>query len=157
MAAGLALALALEAPARAQEPATEVPPPGEAGSPGAEARTATETEAEADAATEASPTDPTTLPMTTEAKDLEASDELIGEVVISADGERVGEIQELLVRPDDNTVHHVVVEVGGVLGIGAKPVAIDTEYLARERDTRVWVSNLTAEQIEQLPEFVPPS
>ena len=49
---------------------------------------------------------------------------LIGASVKSAQGESVGKIDELVIDPHDARIKAAIVSVGGVLGLGAKSVAI---------------------------------
>ncbi|MFD0978187.1 PRC-barrel domain-containing protein [Tropicimonas aquimaris] len=51
------------------------------------------------------------------------AEKLDGMRVIGGDGERVGEISQILLT-DDGRINRVVVDVGGFLGIGEKPVAL---------------------------------
>ena len=49
---------------------------------------------------------------------------LIGASVKSTQGENLGKIDELVIDPHDARIKAAVVSVGGVLGLGAKSVAI---------------------------------
>src|SRR5215475_12163691 len=67
-----------------------------------------------------SPKSSTTL---STSKELYTSD-LIGATVKNPEGESLGSIQELVLDPKDAKIKNVVVSMGGLLGIGAKSVAI---------------------------------
>jgi sporulation protein YlmC with PRC-barrel domain len=58
---------------------------------------------------------------------------LIGSSVYSADGDSIGEIDDLIVNLDGN-VEGVVIGVGGFLGIGEKDVAIEMASLSTTTD-----------------------
>ena len=64
---------------------------------------------------------------------------LIGASVKSAQGENLGKIDELVIDPHDARIKAAVVSVGGVLGLGAKSVAIPWDRMTMgtgaERDT----------------------
>jgi sporulation protein YlmC with PRC-barrel domain len=66
---------------------------------------------------------------------------LIGASVKSTQGESLGKIDELVIDPHDATIKAAVVSVGGVLGLGAKSVAIPWNQMTMgtgaDRDTIV--------------------
>jgi sporulation protein YlmC with PRC-barrel domain len=66
---------------------------------------------------------------------------LIGASVKSADGESLGKIDELVIDPHDARIKAAVVSVGGILGLGAKSVAIPWDRMTMgtgaDRDTIV--------------------
>ena len=69
---------------------------------------------------------------------------LMGKDVYGANGKKVGEINNLLVGPD-NRVHAAVVEFGGFLGMGEHKVAVPWDQLNVTKD-RVTV-NMTEDQV----------
>lgn len=82
------------------------------------------------------------------------TEQLTGANVYDANNEDVGRVSELVVGPQGE-IQGAVVDVGGFLGIGAKPVALDYNQLDVHKqvdgDTlRVYV-NMTKEQLEALP------
>lgn len=82
------------------------------------------------------------------------SEQLTGASVYDANNDSVGKISELVVGAQGQ-IERAVVDVGGFLGIGAKPVALDYNQLDIHKqvdgDTlRVYV-NMTKEQLEALP------
>lgn len=76
--------------------------------------------------------------------------EVEGAEIHGLGGERIGEIEEVLMNPAGEIVAFTV-EVGGFLGIGDREVIIDLAQLQREGG-RFFVT-LTREQIEALPEW----
>jgi len=64
---------------------------------------------------------------------------LIGASVKSTQGESIGKIDELVIDPHDARIKAAVVSVGGVLGLGAKSVAIPWDRMTMgtgaDRDT----------------------
>jgi sporulation protein YlmC with PRC-barrel domain len=64
---------------------------------------------------------------------------LIGASVKSAEGESLGKIDELVIDPHDARIKAAVVSVGGILGLGAKSVAIPWDRMTMgtgaDRDT----------------------
>ena len=81
---------------------------------------------------------------------------LIGSSVFSAEGEDIGQISDLLVSEDDRIIG-VIIGVGGFLGIGEKPIAVELDRLQRtstQDGGEQLVSNFTREELEQAPQFV---
>jgi sporulation protein YlmC with PRC-barrel domain len=78
---------------------------------------------------------------------------LIGASVKNAQGESVGKIDELLIDPKEARIKAAVVSVGGLLGIGAKSVAVPWNRLTMgtERDTVVVA--MGKEELEQAPSW----
>jgi sporulation protein YlmC with PRC-barrel domain len=66
---------------------------------------------------------------------------IIGASVKSAEGESLGKIDELVIDPHDARIKAAVVSVGGILGLGAKSVAIPWDKMTMgtgaDRDTIV--------------------
>jgi sporulation protein YlmC with PRC-barrel domain len=61
------------------------------------------------------------------------ADDLEGKAVIGSDGDRVGEISDLVLT-NDGKIEKVIVDVGGFLGIGEKPVAMSFDELRISKD-----------------------
>ncbi len=79
-----------------------------------------------------------------------SADQLIGTTVYSMQDENVGSVGDVLLA-DDGTIDAVVLDVGGFLGIGTKPVAIAFDDLTVRTDANgnLFVySQFTREQLE---------
>jgi sporulation protein YlmC with PRC-barrel domain len=78
---------------------------------------------------------------------------LIGASVKNAQGENLGRIDELVIDPSDARITTAVIAVGGVLGLGAKSVAIPwnkvTMGSGSDRDTVVVA--MEKEEFEKAP------
>jgi sporulation protein YlmC with PRC-barrel domain len=83
--------------------------------------------------------------------DLRA-DKMIGMKVYNPDGEEVGKVKDVLFDPNGN-IKGVVLNVGGVLGIGAKPVGLQWKELDVQPSSNVMKVNYTKEQLEAAPSF----
>ena len=80
-----------------------------------------------------------------------AADDLIGKTVVGPDGDEIAEVEDLLIGPDDK-VQHVLVDVGGFLGIGGKTVALSIEDLqVAQGSGEELVTNMTEDEISALP------
>lgn len=84
------------------------------------------------------------------------SDKLTGATVYDANDEVIGEVGTLVLS-DDGQVTQAIIDVGGWLGMGEKPVALnlsDVDILRNDAgdEVRVYVSK-TKEELEALPAF----
>lgn len=80
---------------------------------------------------------------------------LAGTVVFGANDERIGEVGEV-VMSSDGKVEALVLDVGGFLGIGEKPVAVSTENLAflTDKDGNHYLyTTFTKDQLEAQPAY----
>ena len=78
---------------------------------------------------------------------------LIGASVRNPQGENLGKIDELVIDPKDARIKAAIVSVGGVLGIGAKSVAIpwDKITMGTDADRDTVVVAMAREELEQAP------
>lgn len=88
--------------------------------------------------------------------DTVTSEMLTGATVYDANDDSIGDVSDLVIS-DDNKIDAVVVNVGGFLGIGAKPVALriaDVDILQPTDggSVRIYVS-LTRDEMEALPVY----
>lgn len=93
--------------------------------------------------------------VTARIEDLTA-EELTGARVYGPEDEDVGEISELLLT-DDGKMDRAVIDVGGFLGMGERPVAVTFDELQIVRmedgsDVRIYIDS-TQETLEQQPEY----
>jgi hypothetical protein len=87
------------------------------------------------------------------ATEAEMANDITGERVYDSTGEWIGEVSEMVVK-DEKT--WAIVDVGGFLGIGEKPVALDLSELdiATDANNDVRVSTaFTKEELEAMPEY----
>lgn len=90
--------------------------------------------------------------------DYEAGD-IEGAPVFGADEDKIGDVKDL-VLDEDGGIKTVVVDVGGFLGIGAKPVALDLDQIRlmtsaedqNDGTPRLYV-DMSKDQLEELPEY----
>jgi sporulation protein YlmC with PRC-barrel domain len=62
-----------------------------------------------------------------------SADDLNGMDVITSDGESVGDVQKIVISPNNQDIH-AVVSVGGLLGIGAKTILIPLDSITIKND-----------------------
>ncbi|MDQ2095295.1 PRC-barrel domain-containing protein [Rhodalgimonas zhirmunskyi] len=85
------------------------------------------------------------------------AEELTGKRVYDANGEWIGEVDKVLAAQDGTTAGKAVIDVGGFLGIGEKPVAVDLSNLMMKQekdgdDMHLYV-NATKQQLEDMPTY----
>lgn len=83
------------------------------------------------------------------------SDEMKGIAVYGVNNEQIGTIGDFVLNPDGK-VDAVIVDVGGFLGLGKKPVAVgfdDLSFSVDQDNDRFLFINATKEQLEAQPEF----
>ena len=78
---------------------------------------------------------------------------LMGAAVTGANGEQIGEVEDLIMT-EDGQLEGVVVGVGGFLGIGEKQVAIQIDHATPNMAEGGVVVQLDKEALEKAPEFV---
>ncbi|MDF1586862.1 PRC-barrel domain-containing protein [Marinimicrococcus flavescens] len=79
-----------------------------------------------------------------------AISQLMDEDVEGADGEEIGEIEDVLVD-QEGRVAAVVLEVGGFLGLGERKVALPMSQIEVRGEDRDLFTSATRDQLEELP------
>jgi sporulation protein YlmC with PRC-barrel domain len=80
------------------------------------------------------------------------ADELIGRTVVNRDGADVGELSEIVLSKQKNQPH-AVIEVGGLLGIGAKEVAISFDELQLGQENITLMSQKSEQELKDMPAY----
>jgi PRC-barrel domain len=83
------------------------------------------------------------------------AEELIGADIENTNGDTIDEVSDLLID-DNNEVTHVLVDVGGVLGIGTKTVALPIDELTVAQgssDEPTFVTAMSEDELEALPGY----
>ncbi|MFD2262907.1 PRC-barrel domain-containing protein [Lacibacterium aquatile] len=76
---------------------------------------------------------------------------VVGSNVVNDANETVGEIDDLIVTPN-NKIPYAVLSVGGFLGIGTKYVVVPYDAL-EVKDNRMVLRGATKDALKNLPEF----
>lgn len=82
------------------------------------------------------------------------AEDVAGAAIVNQDGDEVARVEDLLANEAGEVVA-VLAESGGILGIGAKQIAIPLSELSAGEDGDL-VSSLTEEDIEDMPEYEAP-
>ncbi len=91
-----------------------------------------------------------------QAMDERLANDLIGTEVQGSGGERVGDINDLIIGPN-NTVTGAVIGVGGFLGIGEKNVAVSFDRLKTknvDNNEEVFTLNATKKELQNAPDYL---
>jgi sporulation protein YlmC with PRC-barrel domain len=88
-------------------------------------------------------------------KELYTSD-LIGATVMNPQGESLGSIQELVLDPRDAKIKNAVVSMGGLLGFGAKLVAIPWQEVTPQVDGKAVIVAMGKEELQNAPDWRKP-
>lgn len=78
---------------------------------------------------------------------------MIGDKVINAKGEDLGEVKELMIDLDNGRVSYAVLSFGGFLGVGDKLFAIPWEALTLDTEKHAFILNVEKELLENAPGF----
>ncbi len=84
------------------------------------------------------------------------ADQLKGTAVYGTDDTQIGSISDFVLGTDNTTIDAVIVDVGGFLGLGAKPVALaydNLDFSVDQNGTRYLFVNTTKDALEAQPAF----
>lgn len=84
------------------------------------------------------------------------TDELKGTTAYGPSGEDLGKVGDVVLAADGKTVEAVIIDFGGFLGIGTKPVAVGFDTLKFQADAnnnRYVYLNVTRDQLDAAPAF----
>jgi sporulation protein YlmC with PRC-barrel domain len=85
---------------------------------------------------------------------LEKSSKLIGWDVENSRGEKIGDIEEVVVDPAHNRIAYTVISTGGFLGMGERWVAVPLSALKRsDKDANVFILDVDKERLKNAPGF----
>jgi sporulation protein YlmC with PRC-barrel domain len=76
---------------------------------------------------------------------------VIGTTVKDSAGERIGEVEDVVLDKQSNNILFGVVSAGGVLGIGEKYHPVPWAALDYNKDEDAYIINLTKDQLKAAP------
>ncbi|WP_063635768.1 DUF4142 domain-containing protein [Azospirillum humicireducens] len=79
-------------------------------------------------------------------------EQMMGKAVYGEDGGKLGDIADIILDAQSGQATQVVLDRGGILGIGAKQVALDYTLLNADGD-RIVARQVTEDQVRQMAEF----
>lgn len=144
--------------ATAEQPAQAAEQPAQAAEEQQQAASDAATQKAPDEQTEAAEAPPTPLDgqVVEQPEGSYLASDMIGRSVMSAEGEEMGRVSDLLVTGDDEVVG-VLIGVGGFLGFGEKLIAVNIHQLNRtitEDGSEQLALNYTRAQLEEAPAFL---
>jgi sporulation protein YlmC with PRC-barrel domain len=134
----------LAGPALAQSSSSSAPPAGSA--PGGLTRTSPTTPPGA-AATAPAPI-PAPDPLT-----MEDTADIKGSAVYGSDNKKIGSVSAVLMQPTSKTIDRLVVNEGGLLGVGGHRVALPVSDFKWNGDKDAFVIGKTADELKAMPEW----
>ena len=85
--------------------------------------------------------------------DVMAADTLDGDKVLSADGDDIGKIKEIMLDVRSGRIAYAVLSSGGFLGIGDKLLAIPWSALTLDTDRKCFLLDMPTESVKNAPGF----
>jgi sporulation protein YlmC with PRC-barrel domain len=79
-----------------------------------------------------------------------------GTTVLGIDGKKIGTVSTVLMKPDDKTIDRLVVQTGGVLGVGSHHVAMPLDAFAWDADADAFKISKTADDLKTMAEWEAP-
>lgn len=86
-------------------------------------------------------------------KIVKASKEVVGVEVKNNDKETLGEIKEVMVDKESGRVAYIVLETGGLLGLGHKLFALPWNSISYDKGDACFLLNVDKEKIKNAPGF----
>jgi hypothetical protein len=85
-----------------------------------------------------------------------SAERLMGTPVQGVDNANIGEVRDIIFNADGD-IQAVVIDVGGFLGVGEKPVAVSFSSITvqRQEDQVALVVHATQDQLQNAPTFEP--
>jgi sporulation protein YlmC with PRC-barrel domain len=82
-----------------------------------------------------------------------SADDLVGKDVTNANGDRVAEIDDVVMDPQSRRIH-AILAVGGFLGMGEKQVAVPMSEISMGDDNALIISLITEDELKNRPAYV---
>lgn len=80
-----------------------------------------------------------------------AEKSILDKKVVNEKGDKVGEVEDLIIAPD-TFLSYAVIEVGGFLGMGEYRVAVPVKFFQMQ-DDKIVLDGATKELLEKMPVF----
>ena len=94
----------------------------------------------------------TTIELKDVIKGWSARRQLLGQHVYNDKGERIGEIEDVIISPERN-ISYGIVSSGGFLGIGSHDIAIPANQFHMGDKGRLLLPGATKEKLRAMPQF----
>lgn len=80
---------------------------------------------------------------------------IIGDSVENREGEKLGEVNNIMLNIDDGSIEYIVLEFGSFLGMGGKLFAIPFNEMYLDTRKKVFVIDRSKEYLKSIPGFDP--
>jgi sporulation protein YlmC with PRC-barrel domain len=84
---------------------------------------------------------------------VKASKQVLGMNVKGSNGESLGEIKEIMLDKDTGETQFMILQSGGLLGMGSKLLAMPWDIFSFDPAQKSFVISLNKEMLESLPSF----
>ncbi|TVR49847.1 MAG: PRC-barrel domain containing protein [Puniceicoccaceae bacterium] len=88
-----------------------------------------------------------------DSKKYAAHEDIKGLPVYGSDEERLGKFEAVVFHPETGAISHFVLSTGGMFGVGATRKQLPFDQIQLTEDRERFTINLTAEELEWMPEF----
>ena len=78
---------------------------------------------------------------------------LLGDRIYNSEGEHLGEIKDIMLNLTDGSIAYVVIEFGGIFGIGEKYFALPFSSLVLDPARKAFTLDRSKASLEKLPGF----
>ncbi len=86
-------------------------------------------------------------------QDIYRASKLVGKAVKNPEGESLGDINDIVIDPQDGRIAYAVLSFGGVLGVGDKLFAVPWKSFRVDTDNDVLVLNVDKDRLKKAPGF----
>jgi sporulation protein YlmC with PRC-barrel domain len=102
-----------------------------------------------------SPSPSTTAQATSKADPLKQEDvsQIKGAAVYGSDDKKIGSVSTVLMKPDSKAIDRLVVGAGGVLGVGARDVALPVDQFRWDAVKGGFKVSKTEDELKKMPEW----
>ncbi len=90
---------------------------------------------------------------TDESSDLISAEKVDGTNIYGSDGDKIGSVKSVMIGKRDGRVHHAIVSVGGLLGLGEQFHSVPWSKLKYDEELSGYRLGVTEEQLKKAPTF----
>jgi sporulation protein YlmC with PRC-barrel domain len=76
-----------------------------------------------------------------------------GAAVYGSDSQKIGAVSTVLMKPDSKQIDRLVVNAGGILGVGGHDVALPVSQFRWDGDRDGFVIAKTGDELKQMPQW----
>jgi sporulation protein YlmC with PRC-barrel domain len=84
---------------------------------------------------------------------MEDVSKITGTAVYGSDDSKIGSVSTVLMKPESKTIDRVVVNAGGVLGVGGHKVAVPISQLTWDSEKDAFKIAKTSDDLKAMPEW----